>query len=269
LGFSRPVLHAFALSLAACPKKLENAGKWPTIAGNMCRMVGYVGKSGEDLQNLYTAFSQGSACDPYLKKAGYNYTCHKDGWGYVLLDANGLHHYRSSRAVYEDKVALPPLSGTIYAILHSRLGSDQTLNGQICSHPFAGSTDEAVLFLAHNGGVDCDNLPKRMVDSEWAFAQVIKAGGVEQALPMLKEKTKPGAALNLLVLTISRDTARPPALEYLNYYKTNEEGRIAYYQMYSGETPAGHAVVSSTIADLPGTGLKNVKKVMFDRLSVL
>jgi len=232
-------------------------------------MIGYVGTSAEDLQNLYTGFSEGSACDPYLKRAGYNFTCHKDGWGYVILDANGLHHYRSSRAVYDDQVLLPRLSGTIYAILHSRLGSDQTLNGHICAHPFAGSTDDAVLFLAHNGGVDCDNLPKRMVDSEWAFSQILKAGGVDQALPMLKERTKTGAALNLLVLTLSRDPAKPPALQYLNFYKTEQEGRIAYYQMYSGDMTAGKAVFSSTIADLSVKGLGNIKKAVVDRLLVL
>jgi glutamine amidotransferase len=232
-------------------------------------MIGYVGRSQEDLQNLHTAFCEGSACDPYLKKAGYNFTCHKDGWGYVLLDANGLQHYRSSRAVYEDKVVLPRLTGTIYAILHSRLGSDQSLNGHICAHPFSGSTDEAVLFFAHNGGVDCENLPKRMVDSEWAFAQILKAGGLEKALPMLKERTKQGAALNLLVLTLFRDSAKPPVIQYLNYFKTEAEGRMAYYQMYSGDMPGGKAVFSSTIADLPVKGLSNVKKAPFEKLSIL
>ncbi len=235
----------------------------------MCRIIGYVGKSEADLQNLYAAFGQGSACDPYLKKAGYNFTCHKDGWGYVLLDDNGLHHYRSSRAVYDDKVALPRLTGTIYAILHSRLGSDQTLNGHICAHPFSGSTDEGVLFFAHNGGVDCENLPKRMVDSEWAFAQILKAGSVEKALPMLKERTKQGAALNLLILTLYRDNTKPPAIHYLNYYKSEDEGRIAYYQMYTGDMTAGKAVFSSTIADLPVKGLGSIKKAVVDKLLVL
>lgn len=232
----------------------------------MCRIVGYVGSSAEDLQNLYEAFCQGSACDPYLKKAGYNHTCHKDGWGYVLLDGNGLHHYRSARPVFEDKVAWPRLRGKIYAILHSRLGSDQTLNGHICAHPFAGFTDAAALYLAHNGGVECENLPKRMVDSEWAFAQIIKAGSLEKALPFLREKTRQGAALNLLQLSIFRDEKKAPALQYLNYYKTDLEGRIAYYQMYCGDLPGGHAVFSSTIADLPVKGLANIKKTPFDQL---
>ena len=93
-----------------------------------------------------------------------------------------------------------------------------------------------------------------MVDSEWAFAQILKAGGVEQALPMLKERTKQGAALNLLILTLFRDPAKPPAIHYLNYFKTDLEGRIAYYQMYCGDMTAGKAVFSSTIADLPIKG---------------
>jgi glutamine amidotransferase len=229
-------------------------------------MVGYVGKSDEDVQNLYSAFREGSSCDPYLKKAGYNHSCHKDGWGYVLLDDNGLHHYQTSQAVFKDETQLPRLKGNIYAILHSRLGSDQSLNGHICAHPFAGSTDEAVLYLAHNGGVNCDNLPNRMVDSEWAFAQILKAGSLEKTLPMLRERTKTGAALNLLVLTIPRDNARPPALEFLNYFKTEDEGRITYYQMFSGDMPGGKAVFSSTMSDLPIKGRTNVKKTPFDQL---
>jgi predicted glutamine amidotransferase len=235
----------------------------------MCRIVGYVGNSADELQNLYTAFRQGSSCDPYLKKAGYNFECHQDGWGYVMLDANGLHHYRSSKAVFKDEITPPRPAGKFYAILHSRLGSDQTLNGHICAHPFAGFTDEAVIFLAHNGGVDCENLPNRMVDSEWAFGQLLKTGSLEKALPMLKERTKNGAALNLLVLTIPRDPARPTTLQYLNYFKTTEEGRIAYYQMYSGDMAGGRAVFSSTIADLPVPGLGNVKKAVFDQLVTL
>jgi glutamine amidotransferase len=232
-------------------------------------MVGYAGSSQEDLQNLYTAFRQGSACDPYLKKAGYNHTSHKDGWGYVLLDSNGLHHYRTSRAVYEDETALPQLKGSFYAILHSRLGSDQSLQGHIYAHPYVAATDEAVLFFAHNGGVDCENLPRWMVDSEWALAQIIKAGGLEKALPMLKESTKPGSALNLLVLTIFRDNTKPPVLHYLNYYKSDAEGRIAYYQMYCGDMTAGRAIVSSTMNDLHIKGFSNVKKAPFEKLSVL
>jgi predicted glutamine amidotransferase len=235
----------------------------------MCRIVGYVGKSEEDLRHLFEAFSQASACDPYLKKAGINFDCHKDGWGFVILDSKGLHHYRTARAVFEDKDALPRVSGNIYAILHSRLGSDQTLNGHICAHPFSGFTDDAILFFAHNGGVEADHLPYRMVDSEWAFGQLIKAGSPEKALPLLREKTKQNAALNLLILSIPRDEKKSPTLQYLNYFKTEQEGRIGYYQMYSGDMTAGKAVFSSTIADLPVNGRANVQKVPFDKLLAL
>jgi glutamine amidotransferase len=235
----------------------------------MCRIVGYVGNSEAELQALFQAFRQGSSCDPYLKKAGIHFSAHKDGWGYVLLDSNGLHHYRTARAVYEDDTPLPRLTGKIHAILHSRLGSDQTLNGHICAHPFAGSNDRASIFFAHNGGVDCDTLPPRMVDSEWAFAQVLKLGSLENALPLLMEKTKANAALNLLVLTIARDPAQPPALQYLNFYKSTEPGRIGYYQMFTGDMPAGKAVVSSTIKDLHVKGLTNVAPALTGKLQTL
>jgi len=235
----------------------------------MCRMVGYVGTSEDDLQNLFAAFSQGSASDPHLQKAGINSSCHKHGWGYALLDANGLRHYRTSKPVYEDKSGLPRLSGKIYAILHSRLASDESLCGHIFAHPFSGSTSEAVFFFAHNGGVGPENLPKRMVDSEWAFGEILKAGAVEPVLPLLKEKTKPNAALNLLILTIPREEGKGPVLQYLNYFKSENEGRIGYYQMFTGDMPGGKALVSSTIADLPVKGFSNVKKAVFDKLLVL
>jgi predicted glutamine amidotransferase len=235
----------------------------------MCRIVGYVGSSEEELQKLYTAFRQGSSCDPYLQKAGINFSSHKDGWGYVLFDSRGLHHYRTSRAVYEDDTVLPRLTGPIYAILHSRLGSDQTLNGHICAHPFAGATDNAVLFFAHNGGVNCDNLPAGMVDSEWAFGQILKSGSVEKALPLLMDRTKQNAALNLLILTVPRDKTKAPSLQYLNYYKTDNEGRVAYYQMYCADLPAGRTVVSSTIKDLPIKGLSNVQPSVTGKLLTL
>jgi glutamine phosphoribosylpyrophosphate amidotransferase len=232
-------------------------------------MVGYVGTSETDLQNLFAAFRQGSGCDPYLKKAGIDHECHKDGWGYVILHEKGLHYYRSSNAVFEDDAPLPKLSGKIYAILHSRLGSDQSLNGHICAHPFMAATDQAVIYFAHNGGVDAENLPPRVVDSEWAFAQIIKAGSVEKVLPFLMDKTKQNAALNLLILTVPRDNTQPPVIQYLNYYKTNAEGRVGYYQMFCGDMPHGKAIFSSTINDIPVKTATNVKKAVTGKLFVL
>ena len=233
----------------------------------MCRITGYVGDSAEDLQNLFKVFSEGSECDPWLKKAGINHTSHKDGWGFAILDEKGLSHYRSALPVYEDTNKLPHPTGRFYALLHSRLGSDQSLNGHVCAHPFSGSTDEAFLFFAHNGGVDCGTLPKRMVDSEWAFKQILEAGGVARVLPLLKEKTWPNSALNLLILNIPRDPAKSPAIQYLNYFKEpKNEGRIGYYQMYTASLPGGKAVFSSTMADLGVKGASNVQKAAFGKL---
>lgn len=235
----------------------------------MCRMVGYVGESETDVQNLFAAFRQGSACDPYLKKAGINHECHQDGWGYVILHDKGLSYYRSAQAVFRDETPLPKMSGKIYAILHSRLGSDQSLNGHICAHPFMAATDTDVIYFAHNGGVEPDYLPPRVVDSEWAFAQIVKANSVEKVLPMLMEKTKPNAALNLLILTRPRDNTKSPVLQYLNYYKSTAEGRIGYYQMFCGDMPHGKAIFSSTIRDIPVKTSSNVRQAVTGKLLVL
>jgi hypothetical protein len=83
------------------------------------------------------------------------------------------------------------------------------------------------------------------VDSEWALAQIIQAGGIEEALPALEDRTL--SALNLLVLRIPRSAGAPATLRGLNYFKSKEKPKVDYYQMYLGTMPGGHTFLSSTI----------------------
>jgi glutamine amidotransferase len=209
-------------------------------------MFGYAGKSESDVRELHCALQRACENDPTLPgiAAGCSRHCH--GWGYVIHAANGLFHYRTAKSIYEDDTPLPSLEGEIRAIFHGRFASDPALAGPIFSHPFAASTDQAFLFLAHNGAVTPDHLPERKVDSEWVLDQIIQAGGLEQAVPKLKEHTK--SALNLLVLSIDRSGGTPAALRGLNFYvKSKEQASIDYYQMYLGAMPGGRVFVSSTI----------------------
>jgi predicted glutamine amidotransferase len=232
----------------------------------MCRIIAFVGGGSADLPNLFRAFREGSNCDPYVKNAfGPQYTCHPHGWGLALYDGNGLHHVRSSKPIGEEDVSLPSLKGqNMHAIFHSRLASNPALNLPICSHPFIAATDREVLLLAHNGAVEVDDLAtSHIVDSEWALEVIVKAGGINEALPHLKERTKLNSALNLVIMAIPRDNNLPPALHCLNFYKTNDPARVAYYKMYTGDYGGGKVFMSSTFTDLAIKGLTNVQIAPF------
>jgi glutamine amidotransferase len=232
-------------------------------------MFGYCGKLETDVRELHAGLKRACANDPTLPAVAAGCSRHCHGWGYVIHADNGLFHYRTARPIYEDDTALPKLEGVIRAIFHGRFASKPELAGAIFSHPFMAATDGAILFLAHNGGVEADGLPERKVDSEWVLEQIVHAGGVAPALPKLIDRTK--SALNLLMLTIDRKTGTPAVLQYFHYFKPKEEGKAAYYRMYLGEMPGGHALVSSTLT-LEGAKVRNLANIHpapFETLSTL
>ncbi len=207
-------------------------------------MFGYAGNSEADLLSLYAGLKRSCENDPALPGIAPGCSRHCHGWGYVIHADNGLFHYRTKTSIYEDDAALPRLEGDIRAIFHGRFAGDPTLEGHIFSHPFVATTDREVIFLAHNGGVKPDQALDRMVDTEWALEQVIQAGGLEKALPKLKEAT--ASALNLLVLTIDRSAGTPSKVHCLNYFKSTEKPKLEYYEMFLAAMPGGVAYVSST-----------------------
>jgi len=229
-------------------------------------MFGYCGTSESDVHELYSGLKSACANDPTLPAIAPGCSAHCHGWGYVIQADNGLFHYRTARSIYEDKITLPKLEGRIRAIFHGRYASKPELTGHIFSHPFVATDDTKVTFFAHNGGIGVDGLPERKVDSEWALEQVIAMGGIESALPTLKEHTR--SALNLLVLTIDRKKDTPALLEYFHFFKPKEPGKVEYYNMFEGTMPGGRALVSSTLTmsgAKPGK-LTNIKPAVFDKL---
>jgi hypothetical protein len=235
-------------------------------------MIAFVGAGSTDLRGIFAAFREGSKSDPYVTTAlGQEYTCHPHGWGLALYDGIDFHHVRSSLPVWEANTALPRMKGKrICAIFHSRLASNPALNSPICSHPFIAYTNKDVLLLAHNGGVEVeDPSTTRMVDSEWALSVIANAGGLEDALPQLRKQTRPNSALNLLLLTISRDGGMPATIHCLNYFKTAQPERADYYRMYTGDFAGGKVVLSSTFKDLGIGGLTNIEPAPFDQLFCL
>lgn len=207
-------------------------------------MFGYAGTSEADVLALYNGLKRSCENDPALSgiAAGCSRHCH--GWGYAVHADNGLFHYRTKTSIYEDDAALPRLEGNIRAIFHGRFAGDPSLEGHIFSHPYVASTDKEVIFFAHNGGVKPDIQLNRKVDTEWALDQIVQAGGVEAALPKLKEAT--ASALNLLVLTVDRSVGTPAKVQCLNYFKSNEKPKLDYYEMFLAAMPGGVAYVSST-----------------------
>ena len=234
-----------------------------------CRMFGYCGKSEADVHTLFSGLKRACANDPTLKAVAEGCSRHCHGWGYVIHAENGLFHYRTARSIYEDEVVLPKMHGQIRAIFHGRYASNEELMGHIFSHPFVAATHSEVIYFAHNGGVTPDHLPDRNVDSEWALEQITKAGDIAAALPKLKEHTR--SALNLLILKIGRAKGTPASLHYFHYFKPKEPDKAAYYKLFLGSMPGGHALVSSTFT-LEGAKvgeLKELRPAEFDRLETL
>lgn len=231
-------------------------------------MIAYVGPSSEQFEEIFRVFRAGSKCDPLVGRAlGPANTCHPDGWGFAIHDGGRLHHYRSSSPVWEDDISLPPLKGkTVCAILHSRFASNPALQSPICSHPFIAATDDHVLLLAHNGSIAIDDPSKNnSVDTEWALS-VIADDGFEAALPRLKQQTRPNSALNLILMRIPRAQNRAPVIRGLNYYKTEERGRIDYYKMYTGKCAGGKIFMSSTFKDMGLPGLAGIEPAPFGEI---
>lgn len=161
------------------------------------------------------------------------------------------------------------MEGHIRAIFHGRYASKPQLTGAIFSHPFVAANDTQTTYFAHNGGIAVAGLPERKVDSEWALEQIIALGGIELALPRLKDHTI--SALNLLVLTIGRQKDTPAVLNYFHYFKPKAPGKVKYYSMFAGTMPGGRALVSSTLT-LPDTRLDkltNIQPAVFDKLICL
>lgn len=231
-------------------------------------MFGYCGNLESDVHALYAGLKRACANDPTLNAVAEGCSRHCHGWGYVIHAENGLFHYRTSRSIYDDTVALPQMRGRIRAIFHGRFASDPTLAGHIFSHPFMSANNREILFLAHNGGVAADRALERTVDSEWVLEELTHHG-IAASLPKLKEHTR--SALNLLILRIGRGENTPVLLQYFHFFKPKEQDKAAYYKLYTGSMPGGHALVSSTLTlnEAKVGDLRDVRPAEFDALTTL
>jgi predicted glutamine amidotransferase len=211
-------------------------------------MFAYTGTSRKDLSALYRSLKKAAKHDEMLVwEKEENKKQHKDGWGCVIFAEGELFHYRTHRAIFEDKdLELPNFSGKAYAIFHARKASDADLKASpIFSHPFVAETGHELLFLAHNGGMeDQKAVPENMVDSELALRMIAERGGLEPALDGLEAMK--WTALNLLLLKIDRSTHQAK-IECLNRWYADGADKAAYYKLYHKALSGGKAVFSSTL----------------------
>jgi len=125
----------------------------------VCRILFARGK-GKQLKSLAEVFAKSAENDPYRLRAGQ----HRDGWGYVLLSDGSVHHYRSSKAVFDDKkefsrlVELLGESDNAVLLAHARASSQGSL-GLFNAQPFAFSTRRGFSFwFLHNGDLDKEKI---------------------------------------------------------------------------------------------------------------
>jgi glutamine amidotransferase len=210
-------------------------------------MFAYIGDSQDDLERLYESLKKAAEYD--ATETNSKSKRHGDGWGCAILTEDGLTHYRTKTAIFEDDFNIPEIRGRTYAIFHARKASAKSPKGApIFSHPFTADAEGKILFLAHNGKLK-GPFPGNTVDTEIALKIVAERGGLERALPELKAMTE--TALNLLLLEISRGEERAE-IRYLNYWTPGCSAE--HYRLYRRKMRGGSAVFSSTMdGDMKGT----------------
>ncbi len=223
----------------------------------MCRMFAYVGTSHREIKSLHTALKEASRKNEVGQEVGLQNAC-SDGWGYVIVNGTDIMHHRSITPIFEDDHRIPVTTGKTYAIFHARRASDLSKVEKSFTHPFDGSNERDLTFLAHNGRVTMDRQANPgIIDTEFAL-KVILEKGLEEGVRHLGPLTE--NALNLLVLQINRLTEQP-SLQFLNFYTDPSEGN--YFDMFYTRMRNGVAVVSST---LPEFGIRAEGKVPYDKL---
>ena len=231
----------------------------------MCRMFAYIGSSNEELLRLYSALKKAAENDPIAKKLRVGFESHADGWGYVIAGEDGsLHHYRTSKPIYNDLHRIPEMVGGFSAIFHVRKASDKTTIRPAFAHPLLEDNENELLFFAHNGSLEKEPLAKALgfagitIDSELAAKLYARDG--TKCMRLLEKNTK--SALNLLIMHINRKTGKAQ-IYYKKYYVKPEKAE--FYDLYYKELDNGRTVYSSTLDQL---GL-NGEKVTGNELALL
>lgn len=218
-------------------------------------MFAYIGSSNEELSILYLALKEAAENDPIAEMFGGE-SSHEDGWGYVIAGEDGsLHHYRTSKPIYNDLHRIPEMVGGFSAIFHVRKASDKTTIRPAFAHPLLEDNENELLFFAHNGSLEKEPLAKALgfagitIDSELAAKLYARDG--TKCMRLLEKNTK--SALNLLIMHINRKTGKAQ-IYYKKYYVKPEKAE--FYDLYYKELDNGRTVYSSTLDQLGLNGEK-------------
>ena len=240
-------------------------------ADAMCRMLIFASNDGykEVLSTGIEMLVKASASDPYLAAVSKGAVeKHDDGWGYILVELgeeSRVNYYRSIKPIFVDKEALTRLlehiresSSPVLGVIHSRKAGRKEPVTIIDTHPFHSLTSEGYdLWLAHNGGVDKENLARlvgmhrltRRADS-LVLAEFIASRGLDnlrESLSMAAANTL--SALNLGIMILEPDKARLIATSYYTYSLENDKARYDYYKLYMYKAEELVLYMSSTLVD--------------------
>ena len=215
----------------------------------MCRLLGFAGDDKETFDTLFDCLKEAARNDPLNPKD----PVHGDGWGYVVVNEEGIEHYRSVRPIFEDS-RRPQIKGYSLAVVHARQTSFPELVSARHSHPFHYLSELGDFFFAHNGSVDRDRLagllgvkdPQKYVDSELA-GLLISRLGVEEGYRSLRAHMR--TSLDSFVLHVSPDKeARLYTYGDFDLERVKSKGlREDYYQLFVVRGAGFEAVVSSSL----------------------
>ncbi len=181
----------------------------------MCRMLLIKGDYKNRLPGIFRSFQLASQKDPF-PDPDYNHEhhTHGDGWGFANFTGKMINHAKFLDPVYQS--AMPELENGIL-MMHSRKTSFDQPHGAINNHPFVSSTEDAQIYLSHNGWVnkytlypnEAEEKLEKITDSE-AFLRYIteknpvKLEDFESVFDALEREKVEYALLNIFITVVSR-----------------------------------------------------------------
>ncbi|PCN49860.1 hypothetical protein B6U99_07505 [Candidatus Geothermarchaeota archaeon ex4572_27] len=233
----------------------------------MCRLLVFACRPGKVdlLLGLADALVEASRSDPLLAEAS-GATSHGDGWGYAIaaLGDEGLavRHYVSARPIWLEadrlRAAVEELKAYRGAVgvVHARRAGKEGPRGGEHSHPYGYRVEGALMFFAHNGGMDKASLASRLglsdlskvTDSYLAglmLARLMERGlSVEEAYRELAPYTKTALDTGLILAA----TGRLEAYASAHVASGLSEARLRYYEVHYAEDEGVAAAMSSTVS---------------------
>jgi predicted glutamine amidotransferase len=219
-------------------------------------MFGYDG-SPQSGETFLTALIEASRRDDFSEKK----ISHDDGWGGVWFSESDQYYVRSTKPIFQDERARTFLrSGTasVTAVVHSRKAAlGEPKRGPFDSHPFSTHIGNELVYVSHNGHVAKLRKYSEMIgvdvsllnDTEVFTYLLDKQEGpvdarIKKTIDLVYQPEFERGALNLIILSLSRDGAR----RMFYYSDFPDPVKELYYSLYTQQRNGDSCVMSSTIA---------------------